>query len=817
MTSTGKNNEQGLNVIDLLAFFASKWKWFLLSVAICGGAAWLWYARTPFTYFSSATVIIKDPSNKTTTAAGLDRYDYVVNKVNVANEILQFRSKRLMREVVQRIHADVSYQVKDGLRYNELYTRSPVIVSFPGALPAQALAFTLTLKDKETAIVSGFEGADEEQAWEVKLNDTLTIEGSRIVVTPSNFFAPRWKGVDIKVRKSPVDAVAAAYQGGLGIRQEEDEASILTLSLKDSSPQRAEDVINTLIAVYNEAALKDKNQVAVNTANFINERLIIISQELGDVETVLETFRRENQVVSIEASANMYMSESQKYNTDAFELETQLRLAGYIKDYLTDPKNDTELIPANTGISDMNIENQIARYNTAKLQRDKLADESSESNPVVEELNNLLRATKQNIIRAVDNLIVSINVKRTDAQSRERRAQSRVAAIPTKERQMLSIERQQKIKESLYLFLLNRREENALSQAMADNNARIIDSAEATDFPIAPRRNRILLLGVLMGLAVPALWCLSLLFMDTRVRSRKDLEGVITVPYLGEIPLDRESGKKGKHRQAPAVYGSEGDIVTEAFRILRTNMQFMARHDRPMQVITFTSLNEGAGKTFISSNLAMSFVQAKKRVILIDLDIRRGTLSHIYRLQKRGMTNYLADASIAIDDIIQPQEKFDMIAAGNIAPNPAELLMDERLDRLIAELRRRYDYIVVDSVPVGIIADATIANRIADLTVFVARAGRLDRRQLPDIEQLYQEQKLRNMALVLNGADYRHRYGSQRSRLPPPLRLPLLRLLRPLWLPLRLRQEERLNLIAVGMPVGGCLKMKIAYQKVMSF
>ena len=514
-----------------------------------------------------------------------------------------------------------------------------------------------------------------------------------------------------------------------------------------------------MIAVYNEAALKDKNQVAVNTANFINERLVIIGQELGDVETDLETFKRVNQVVDIETSANMYMNESQKYNTDAFELETQLRLAGYIKEYLTDPKNDTELIPANTGISDMNIENQIARYNTAKLQRDKLAGESSESNPVVEELNNLLRATKQNIIRAVDNLIVSIEVKRTDAQSREQRAQGRVAAIPTKERQMLSIERQQKIKESLYLFLLNRREENALSQAMADNNARIIDSAEATGFPIAPRRNRILLLGILAGVAMPALWCLGILFMDTRVRSRKDLEGVLTVPYLGEIPLDREGGKKGKSRRVPAVYGSEGDIVAEAFRILRTNMQFMARHGRPMQVITFTSLNEGAGKTFISGNLAMSFVQAKKRVILIDLDIRRGTLSHIYRLQKRGMTNYLADASLTADDIIQHQEKFDIIAAGNIAPNPAELLMDERLDQLIAELRKRYDYIVVDSVPIGIIADATIANRIADLTVFVARAGKLDRRQLPDIEQIYQEQKLHNMALVLNGADYRHRYG----------------------------------------------------------
>ena len=696
--------------------------------------------------------------------------------------------KRLMRDVVQRIHADISYQVKDGLRYNELYTRSPVTVSFPGMLPAQALAFTLTLKDKESVVLSGFEGADEERTWTVRLNDTLSVDGCRIVVTPSAFFSQQWQGVDIKVRKSPVDAVAAVYQGGLGIRQEEDEASILTLSLKDSSPQRAEDVVNTLIAVYNEAALKDKNQVAVNTANFINERLVIIGQELGDVETDLETFKRVNQVVDIETSANMYMNESQKYNTDAFELETQLRLAGYIKEYLTDPKNDTELIPANTGISDMNIENQIARYNTAKLQRDKLAGESSESNPVVEELNNLLRATKQNIIRAVDNLIVSIEVKRTDAQNREQRAQGRVAAIPTKERQMLSIERQQKIKESLYLFLLNRREENALSQAMADNNARIIDSAEATGFPIAPRRNRILLLGILAGVAMPALWCLGILFMDTRVRSRKDLEGVLTVPYLGEIPLDREGGKKGKSRRVPAVYGSEGDIVAEAFRILRTNMQFMARHGRPMQVITFTSLNEGAGKTFISGNLAMSFVQAKKRVILIDLDIRRGTLSHIYRLQKRGMTNYLADASLTADDIIQHQEKFDIIAAGNIAPNPAELLMDERLDQLIAELRKRYRGRQCADRHHSRRYDSQPHSRPYGIRGACRQTGpppaARHRTNLPGTEAA------------------QHGVGAQRCRLPPPLRLSLLWLLRPLRLPLRLRQEERLNLIAVGMPVG---------------
>ena len=518
-------------------------------------------------------------------------------------------------------------------------------------------------------------------------------------------------------------------------------------------------MLNMLIAVYNEEAVNDKNQVAINTADFINERLIIIESELGGVESDLEAFKRENQIVDISSEAGMYMSESQKYSTDAMELETQLRLANYIKEYLTDPTKETGLIPSNTGISDMNIESQINLYNTAKLKRDRLIDDSSDSNPVVEELNNSLRAMKQNIIRAVDNLIVSLNVKRDDAESRERRAQSRVASIPTKERQMLSIERQQKIKESLYLFLLNRREENALSQAMADNNARVIDSAEGSNAPISPRRNRILLLGVLIGIALPAVACLMILFLDTRVRGRKELEDALSVPFLGEIPLDKEGRKDGK--QGSDEDADKGNsIVSEAFRILRTNMSFMAKKDQPMQVITFTSFNEGAGKTFISRNLAMSLVRAKKRVILVDLDIRKGTLSRRFGSHHKGVTNYLADASITVDDIIQHHEHFDVIPSGAVPPNPAELLMDSRLDDLIAELRKRYDYVIADSVPVGIIADAAIANRITDLTVFVVRAGRLDRRQLPDIEKLYVEHKLRNMAVVLNGSEpHRRGYG----------------------------------------------------------
>ncbi len=752
--------DQGINLVDLFLYFASKWKWFLLSVVVCGGLAWYNYARAPFVYFRSATVIIKDPSNKTATTS-LDRFDNIVNKVNVANEILQFRSRKLMREVVKRVHADVSYQIEDGLRTNELYTQSPVQVGFPDALPDQYLSLDVTPKNAKEVVLSVSPAGGEAKTLTAKLNDTIAVaKGMRLVVTPTNYYGSSWYGVTVRVAKLPLESVVDYYKGALGIQQEEEESSILTLALKDSSPVRAEDMLNMLITVYNEEAIKDKNQVAVNTANFINERLIIIESELGSVESDLESFKQRNQIVDIASSAGMYMSESQKYSTDALELETQLRLARFIKDYLTDPTKERELIPSNTGIGDMNIESQINNYNTAKLKRDRLVDDSSENNPVVQELNNSLLAMKQNIIRAVDNMIVSLDVKRNDAQNREMRAQSRVTSIPTKERQMLSIERQQKIKEALYLFLLNKREENALSQAMADNNARVIDGAEGGDAPISPNRNRILLLGVLVGLALPAVGCLMVLFMDTRVHGRKEVERALSVPFLGEIPIDREALRRRRKGGPAVVQPDEGGVVAEAFRILRTNMDFMSRRDKPVKVITFTSFNEGAGKTFISGNLGMSFVCAKKRVVLVDLDIRKGTLSRYMGHHKTGVTNYLSDPSVTVDDILQHHDGFDVIAAGPMAPNPAELLMDSRLDELIAELRERYDYVIADSVPVGVIADASIANRIADLTVFVIRAGRLDRRQLPDIETLYEGKKLRNMALVLNGVEpHRHGYG----------------------------------------------------------
>lgn len=752
---TQSNAEQGVNVADLFFYLASKWRWFLLSVIVFGSLAWYKYATAPETYFSTATVIIKDPSNKTVTA-GLDRFDSYINKVNVANEILQFRSIGLMEEVVNRLHLDVDYKIKEGLREKELYTASPLTLSYEDVLPERYITFVVTPLDSTMVQLSEIVGLNtDKRSIKAPIGQKFIIGGEHFLISPTSHFNSRWKGEKIRVTKYPLSSVVGYFQGNLGIRQEEDESSILNLSIRDSSPLRATDVINTLVDIYNEEAIQDKNQVAVNTANFINDRLIIIENELGNVESSLENFKQDNQIVDIGTTANRYEGESEKYSQQALERETQLKWAGYIRDYLNDPTKSRELLPTNTGLEGTNIESYINRYNSIKLKRDRLADDSGEANPVLEEMDQTLHGLRQSVVRSVDNLIVNLNVQRNDARSRQAQSQARTASIPTKERALLSIERQQKIKESLYMFLLNRREENALSQAMADNNARMVDHAHGPKGPIAPNRNKILLLGLALGLAVPCVFFLIKLFMDTKVHSRKDVEGKIRVPFLGEIPYDKQVSHRRKDDDGDDV----SDIVAEAFRILRTNMAFMAKNGQRIQVITFTSFNEGAGKTFISRNLALSLSLTGKRVVLMDLDIRKGTLSRHFHAHKTGVTNYIANPELQAKDIILHEEKYDFIPAGSSAPNPAELLMSDRLDQLIKDLRGEYDYIIADNVPVGIIADATIANRIADLTVFVARIGRLDRRQLPDIEQLYLDKKLINMALVLNGAEISHRYG----------------------------------------------------------
>ena len=741
-----------INPIDILMYLVSKWYWFVLSIALFGGYAWYQYAKTPYYYSRSATVMIKGASRQMR-GNGLDRFQ-TSSFTNVSNEILQFKSYKLMRDVVTRLGANIDYVVMDGLREKELYTQAPIKVSFleDNRMPA---SLKVTPLDKEKVRLSEFD-KNLEKTMDVRLGDTIQTPAGPMLVSPTLYHTDEWYGQPITIRKKTMDAAASHFLSNLNVSQTNDDAAVLYTSLRDFSTVRAEDVLNTLITIYNEETIKDKNQIAINTEEFINERLVKITKELDDVETQIEEFKLDNDMIDVGSAASQSMSKKEQYTNQAKELQMQLRMSQYIKQYLTDPSKATELIPSNTGI-DMNIESHIAQYNLSKLKRDKLIEGSSDKNPVVQELNKSLNALRQNIIRAVDNTIVGIEAKLNEAGAMRDQASYRVANIPKQQREMKNIDRQHRIKEELYLFLLNKREENALAQATTETDARVLDPAGGSDEPISPNGRSIIMGGIMKGAALPLVILLALLFFDTRIRNRKDIEDATSVPFLGEIPKDthKKIQKVDGKKESIVVRVQGRDIVSEAFRIVRTNMDFMRVKSKNLQVVTFSSFGPGAGKTYVSTNLAASFAQTNKKVILIDLDIRKATLSsRTRRDHTKGMTSYLSGQA-QIDEIIQKDgvcENLDLIAAGPTAPNPSELLLSERLEELIAVLREQYDYIFIDNVPVGIIADAAITNRVADLTIFVVRVGKLDRRMLPELEKIYRSGQLNNMSLILNGA-----------------------------------------------------------------
>lgn len=774
---TPKKKEAELNIVDLFFYLLHSWKWYLLSLTVFIGLAYLRYARIENVYVSSLNVYLKDFSGTNGTGAvsstvGFERFNSNINRVNVSNEKMKLASKRLLETVVSRLGANMSYKMKIGLRMQELYKRAPLSVCFVDSALYPTASLTATLKDYRTVVLSDFDG-NKWASMQVPMNRMVKTPAGRIIIRPTKEDAPALFGAPIYVTKSPIRDVARAFHDNLLVTQEIDESSnptsVLTLKIHDLSPDRARDVLATLITVYNENAIKEKNRIAVNTASFINNRIAIIGQELGNVESDMAAFQTSNKVMDIQSSTAMYMNKSQQYSQSLEELDIQMRMARYVKSYLANPAKGQELIPSNLGLKDADVQSQIAQYNALKLRRDRLAGDESGSNPVVLDLGKTLAALRHSIIRSVDNVMSNIRLQRNELSRGNVSTQAQVATLPVKKKQYVSIERQQKIKDDLYTFLLNKREENALTQAMVDNNAQVIDTSDGDACPISPNRNKNLLLGLLAGLFLPTVVLLMRLFLDTRVRSRKDIVDALSVPFLGTIPLSNKSLKEIEKE-------GENGVIAEAFRMLRTNLTFLLQSHQGSaggHVITVSSFLPDSGKTFITILLMRSLRMAGKRVLLVDLDLRKRTLSSYYHLSGQGMSNYLADESLTPADVIRrdPEGKHpDIIGAGHEAPNPAELLMNERLDGFIREVRGLYDYILVDNVPFGMIADSSITNRITDLTLFVVRAGRLDRRQLPQLEQLYSEKKLNNMSVVLNGAksdggkygygyDYGYGYG----------------------------------------------------------
>lgn len=770
-----QNQQDFIRIQDLFYLCLNKWHWFVLSLAVCLGAA-VWYLlTTPPVYTRSASILIKDDSKgKSTSGAMEDFADFgmFATSTNVNNEMGTLQSPDLMREVVSRLNLNMDYHTNGRFHrqtvYGEQLPVKTILVDFPAN---QAAAFTMQLKDGNVTL-SDFKKDEKsiDGSFTGTLNDTISSPVGKIVIQPDSSYEKEEETL-LYVSHVPIQSAVAAYSMNLSVSQNDEKSNIITLTFKDVSTQRAEDVLNTLIAVYNENWVKDKNQIAVSTSMFINDRLGVIEGELGNVDNDISSYKSEHLLPDVQVAASMYMAQANEANASIKELNNQAYMARYIRNYLTDETNRFRLLPASSGIENANISTQISEYNNQLMERNSLVSHSSVKNPLVKEMDASLQALRSALVTSIDNQLVALNAQIKSQQNYSGQVTSQIASNPNQAKYLLSVERQQKVKESLYLYLLQKREENELSQAFTAYNTRIITMPGGSMVPTAPVKKNILLMAFALGLLIPVVVIFMMENMNTVVRGRKDLEN-LTIPFVGEIPLSFRKKKKFSRQPQEkecvvAVKEKSRNVINEAFRVVRTNLEFMQDKESESYVIMLTSANPDSGKTFISFNLAASLGIKGKRVLAIDLDLRKGSLSQYAGSPKKGISDYLAgDVKDIKEIIVQPSEgaRLEIIPVGTIPPNPTELLFSERLNQSIAELRKEYDYIFIDCPPVEIVADATIISQLVDMTLFIIRAGRLDRSMLSEIERFYTDKKYKNMSLILNGTDggsgrYGYKYG----------------------------------------------------------
>lgn len=782
-TRPAAKTDDFIRIQDLYYLCLARWKWFVLSLAVCLGVAVIYLLKTPPVYTRTASLLIKEDSKGQSLSgdvgAAFSDLGLFQSSTNVNNELISLKSPAVMYDVVKRLHLEVDYTTEGRFYPQVRYGQNlPLTVTFVDLADNESASLTMEAVRPQGIKLGEFirNGVEAEGTVAGALNDTLVTPVGKVVVRPAAAYTA-WSQTpeQLFVSRSPVNTAVSRYSGGLGVTLNNEKATILDLSFQDVCIQRAEEVLNTLIAVYNENWIKDKNQIAVSTSMFINDRLDVIEGELGHVDENISTFKSENLLPDVQAASQLYMSESSQAKSQILTLNTQLSMARYIRNYLTAASSRNQLLPANSGLESANIESLIAEYNTLQLQRNNLVANSSEQNPLVIDMDESLRAMRGSIVRSVDNLITTLNTQIRSLEQSQQQATAHIAANPSQAKYLLSVERQQKVKESLYLFLLQKREENELSQAFTAYNTRVITPPTGSMIPTAPVKKNILLVGFALGLLIPVVIVFLQENMNTKVRGRKDLEN-LSLPFVGEIPLYgrvRRSGlirKKVIPETETKVVVQEGkrDVVNEAFRVLRTNLEFVSGETETGQIILLTSFNPGSGKTFLTMNIAATLALKGKRLLVIDGDLRRGSTSAYVGTPHNGLSNYLAGKVQHIEEVIVPASetvRFDVLPIGTIPPNPSELLAGERLQPLLAELRTRYDYILIDCPPIELVADTHILAKYADHTIFVIRAGLLERSMLIELQNIYTEQKFHNMAMILNGTEgngsyrYGYRYG----------------------------------------------------------
>lgn len=785
-----------INLRDIFVACINHWRWYVVTVAVALVIAFYYIKKTEPTYKCDASIMILDRNQESSALSNLladftDMGFSVADKTNVNNVTAAIQSPDVMSEVVSKLGIDVSYTSPATFYNPTLYGKTlPVKVLFLDVPSDESASLHLQLNDDGTVELSDFNRSgktDNSETLKCRVGQTVHTPVGILSIIPTKYYASAIKNnKDIYVKKSDNGSATQRFLGGLSVSIEDKKSTILNLSYTDVSTTRAEDILGAVINIYNDVWKKNRNALSVNTSKFIDERLSIIERELDTVDTDISSYKSKNLMPDIEKSYNLSMDRADKNSAELLDLNTRLSVARYIRDYLIDKSNTNQLIPVDLGIDNDNIEKQISDYNTIQLERNTMVANSGRQNPLVKDMDKSLSQIRRSVIYSIDNLIVSLSTGISHLQNDEVKTNTNISANPAQAKFLLSVERQQKVKEALYLFLLQKREENKLSQSFTADNSQIIKSPVAGNSPIAPKTQIILLVGLLIGLAIPTGIIYLLEITNATVRGRKDLEGRVTVPLLGEIPQIGKSKSKWQSikllsciklpsaiRPAAApiykvvVEPGNHDIVNEAFRMLRTNIEFMFNTDSHTDVAMLTSFNTGSGKTFMAMNIAASLAIKEKRVLVIDGDLRKASLSGFIGKPSRGLSNYLGRQTDNIELLIRRYDKcagLDILPVGTIPPNPAELLASDRLTSLLSEMRSRYDYIFIDCPPMDVVADTAIISKKVDRSIFVVRAGLLDRAMLDDLEKIYKTNRLTNLTMVLNGIEcaagsYSYRYG----------------------------------------------------------
>ncbi|HET8885497.1 MAG TPA: polysaccharide biosynthesis tyrosine autokinase [Salinimicrobium sp.] len=735
------------------------WKWLVLGVLLGGTLAYLYNRYSIPKYKSEASMmIVKEQENSVMNAlpSGGGGSILTMGQENLGNQIETLRSKQLVGTVVSELNHNISYYMEGNLITVEAYRESPLYLDFitPDSIVHLASEKFLVTPETETSFVLSEENSGYSEVHE--LGETITLDGLKFKVFPRKGFKGTFgESHPIIVKISPLRQVANNYISRLEITKKGGAEDILSLALVGENNRKSEDFLNALMLQFNEEGVENKREVAENTASFIQERLEIISTELDSVEGGMAEFKRKNEIMDVASGAMEFQTISSQAEQEIFKLETQLVLIESVEDMLN-RQGDYELLPADVGIEEGGISGLINTYNTLVLERNAYLSNSTEKNPFIQTLTAELDSLKENLQDNIESTTQSIKIRLKELNQRERSAEGVFSTFPGMERGIRSIERQQQIKEQLYLFLLQRREEAAISSAATVSVARIIDPAFTNGSPVGPQPWMILAGGIIIGFLIPVIVIFIKNMLDTKVHHKDDLQPLIKhVPFLGDIPQI----EKG---QNDVIQRNDRTVLAESFRILRTNLNYLlkGRGKTDNKIIFVTSTIKGEGKTFVAYNLARTLASPNKKVIIIGADIRNPQL-HRYAEGLGGflgLSEFIHDESVTVADIInvkkEDQIPVDVISSGRIPPNPGELFMNNRMQELLNELKINYDYIIVDTAPTMLVTDTLLISQLADTTIYVTRAGITEKGVLSYVRELYEEEKLKGMAVVINDVDY---------------------------------------------------------------